>query len=35
MAPPGDSETFFKAEGGRGQQSLNDSIKAIKALKDL
>ena len=24
MAPPGDSKTFFKAEGGRGQQSPND-----------
>ena len=24
MAPPGDSTTFFKAEGGRGQQSPKD-----------
>lgn len=24
MAPPGDSSTFFKAEGGRGQKSPND-----------
>ena len=24
MAPPGDSQTFFKAEGGRGQTSPKD-----------
>lgn len=24
MAPPGDSSTFFKAEGGRGRQSPKD-----------
>lgn len=35
MAPPGDSKTFFKAEGGRGEKSPNDLQEMVAKANQL